>query len=325
MPRTLTLLVALLLAALPARAEEAKIRVGYGFGIAFLPHMVMEKEKLLEKRAQVPAEYSRFSGSAAMQDAVLSGSIDWGGYGIPALLLAWQKTRGSTAELVGLSGFTTMPLVLLTNKAAVKSVKDFGPDDRIAMPSPVSPQMYALQAASERAFGPGRMDELKSRVVSLPHPDALAALRTGTQIAGYFGSAPFVQIALGDPRIHAVLDSTEVLGRASFLVNATSRKFAEQNPKLAQASLDAMADAIAFIAQNPRRAAEIYLGVEPSTLVTPELVEDIARDPAKSGFTIEVHGLKSYANLMVKLGQLKQAPSSWQDVFLPILHDRQGS
>ena len=33
--------------------------------------------------------------------------------GVPALLLAWQKTRGSSTELVGLSGFTTMPLVLL--------------------------------------------------------------------------------------------------------------------------------------------------------------------------------------------------------------------
>jgi NitT/TauT family transport system substrate-binding protein len=313
-----------------AQAEESRIRVGYGFGIAFLPHMIVADQKLLEKHAReetgapAVAEFTRFSGSAAMQDAVLSGNIDWGGYGIPALLLAWQKTRGTPNEVIGLTGFSTAPLVLLTNRAEVKGLKDFGPDDRIAMPALVSPQMYVLQAASEREFGPGHFDELKSRVVSLPHPDALAALKSGTQVTGYFASAPFIQIALKDPKIHAVLVSPQVMGKLSFLVNATSKRFAEKNPKLVAASIAAMEEATRFIQEKPAEAARIYLAAEPSQTVTPELVEAIIRDPAQSGFGVAVHGVRAYGELMVKLKQLKEAPSSWQEVF-PLLKASEGS
>jgi NitT/TauT family transport system substrate-binding protein len=321
--------LALLLAAAPVGAEEAKIRVGYGFGIAFLPHMVLQEQKLIEKHAQqhgapVAAEFTRFSGSAAMQDAVLSGNIDWGGYGIPALLLAWEKTRGTANEVIGLTGFSTAPLVLLTNKGTVHSLEDFGPDDRIAMPALVSPQMYVLQAASERAFGPGRFDELKSRVVALPHPDALAQLRGGGQVTGYFGSAPFVQIGLQDPKIHAVLDSVAVMEKLSFLVNAGSKRFTEKNPKLVAATVAAMDEATRFIRENPADAARTYLSIEPSQVVTQELVEEILRDPKQSGFGIEVFGVRAYGELMVKLKQLKQAPASWQEVF-PLLKAADGS
>jgi NitT/TauT family transport system substrate-binding protein len=329
-----TLLAAAILApallAVPTQADEARIRVGYGFGIAFLPHMIVADQKLLEKHgreqtgAPVAAEFTRFSGSAAMQDAVLSGNIDWGGYGIPALLLARQKTRGTPNEVIGLTGFSTAPLVLLTNRAAVKGLKDFGADDRIAMPALVSPQMYVLQAASERAFGPGRFDELKSRVVALPHPDALAALRTGTQVTGYFASAPFIQIALKDPKIHAVLDSSEVMGKLSFLVNATSRRFAEKNPKLIAASIAALEEATRLIQEKPAEAARIYLAAEPSQTIGAELVEAIIRDPAQSGFGVAVHGVRAYGELMVKLKQLKEAPASWQEVF-PLLKASEGS
>jgi NitT/TauT family transport system substrate-binding protein len=318
-----------LLAALPARGEEAKIRVGYGFGIAFLPHMILQEQKLLEKHAReagVPAaaEFTRFSGSAAMQDAVLSGNIDWGGYGIPALLLAREKTKGTANEVIGLTGFSTAPLVLLTNKAGIKSLKDLGDNDRIAMPALVSPQMYVLQAASERAFGPGRFDELKSRVVALPHPDALAQLRSGGQVTAYFGSAPFVQIALKDPKIHAILDSTEVMGKLSFLVNAASKRFADNNPKLTRATIAAIGEATRFIRENPKEAARIYLLIEPSQSVTAELVEEIIRDPGQSGFGVEVYGVRAYGELMARLKQLKQPPAAWQDVF-PLLTASEGS
>jgi NitT/TauT family transport system substrate-binding protein len=184
--------------------------------------------------------------------------------------------------------------------------------------------MYVLQAASERAFGPGRFDELKSRVVSLPHPDALAQLRGGNQVTGYFGSAPFVQIGLKDPKIHAVLESNEVMGKLSFLVNATSRRFAERNPKLAAATIAAMEEATRFIRENPGPAARIYLAVEPSQTVTAELVEEILRDPKQSGFGVEVFGVRAYGELMAKLKQLKQAPASWQEVF-PLLKAAEGS
>src|SRR5438477_347103 len=82
-----------------------------------------------------------------------------------------------------------------------------------ATPALVSPQMYALQIAAERAFGPGQHDKLKNQVVSLPHPESVGQLTAGTtEITAYFSSAPYTQIVLRNPRIHAIMTSADAFG-----------------------------------------------------------------------------------------------------------------
>ena len=70
----------------PAHAQQ-EVKIGIGFGIGFLPTFILDELDLVEKHAKaegldVKATYNRFSGSAAMQDAVLSGSVDVGVYGV---------------------------------------------------------------------------------------------------------------------------------------------------------------------------------------------------------------------------------------------------
>ncbi|MBI3497746.1 MAG: ABC transporter substrate-binding protein [Proteobacteria bacterium] len=316
----------------PLAAEEASaIRVGFGYGIGFLPLMIADKLKLLERRAEaaagraIPVSYLRFSGSAAMQDAILTGNVEVGGYGVPGLLIAWEKTRGLPQEIVGLAGITTGALTLVTSNPAVKSVRDFGKNDRIAMPATTSPQMYLLQMAAERDLGPDKVDALKPQVVSLPHPEAVNALLSRTEVTAYFASAPFTQIVLADPKIHAVLTSEDVFGgQASFLVLAATKRFADQNPRLVEAMVAAIDEAAALIASDPMRAAEIYLEAEPTKGVTPELIAKLLKEPG-NGFGAEVRGVKRYADFMVRLGQLRAAPADWRAVFLPVLHGREGS
>jgi NitT/TauT family transport system substrate-binding protein len=332
---TITLAVALALrifSIAPAHADDAKeVRIGYGFGIGFLPLMVIEKLQLIDKHskaatgAPAPASFTRFSGSSAMQDAVLADAIDMGGYGIPALLIAWEKTRGTASQIIGLAGITTGPLVLVTNNPAVNSIKDLGPRDRIAMPSTVSPQMYVLQMAAEQELGAGKYDRFKSAVVSLPHPEAVKALLSRLEISAYFSSAPFTQIVLRDPGIHAILDSETVFGgKGSFLVMAMSKRFADRNPDLVKATLAAIEEAASIIKQDPRHAAEIYLSVEPSSSMTVDFIAEILKS-SSDDFGAEVYGVKAYADALVRLGQLRTPPSSWREVFHPILGDRNGS
>ena len=94
--------VALGVTALATCAFATPVRIGIGFGIGFLPTFVLEQQKLIEKHAKaagldVEPTYQRFSGSGAMQDAILSGSVDLGVYGVPALLIAWDKATNKTA------------------------------------------------------------------------------------------------------------------------------------------------------------------------------------------------------------------------------------
>ncbi len=329
--------ILLLMAALSAggtapAAAQTQLKVGTGFGIAFLPFYVIEKEKFFETRAaaagvsNLQVGYQKFSGSSAMQDAVLSGNIDIGGYGLSALLLAWDKARSGANAVLGLTGITTVPLVLVTNNPQVKTLKDFSPKDRIAMPSLVSPQMYVLQMASEAAFGPGKHNALRELVVGLPHPDAVNALLSGgTEVDAYFSSPPFTSVVLKDAKVHKVISSIDVFkGASSFLVLCAPKRFAERNEPLAKAVVAAMGDAFALIKNDPRKAAEIYLEVEKSKFLDVAAVEALLRDP-DNGFGLAPQGLMTYAGFMHRQGEIKAMPTKWQDVFLPYVHDQPGS
>jgi NitT/TauT family transport system substrate-binding protein len=181
-----------LAAALTTFAFATPLRIGIGFGVGFLPTFILEQQKLIEKHAKaagldIEPTYQRFSGSGAMQDAILSGSVDLGVYGVPALLIAWDKAKGTANQIFGICGVNSSPLVLVTNKPDAKSLKDLGPGDKISMPAIVSPQMYVLQILSEKTFGEGQKDKLKTQVVALPHPESIGAILSGiSEVKAYF-------------------------------------------------------------------------------------------------------------------------------------------
>jgi NitT/TauT family transport system substrate-binding protein len=307
--------------ATPAMAQQ-EIKIGIGFGVAFLPTYVMDEMKLVEKHAKaagldVKTTYHRFSGSGPMQDAILSGSVDMGPYGTSALLIAWEKARGTPHQTFAISGVTTVPMVLLTNKPSVKKLADFTANDRIAMPSLVSPQAFLLQMQSIKEFGEGQQDKLKPQIVSLPHPDSVNALISGTEVTGYFAPPPFIQVALKNNKISRVMSSDEIIGgKASFLIMGATKRWIEANPKMPDVIVKAVEEAAGFIKAEPRKAAELYLQREPSKFVDLAAVEEILKE-YKDEFGSAVHGVQINADFMGKLGQLKNPPKSWKDIVTP--------
>jgi NitT/TauT family transport system substrate-binding protein len=316
-------LLALLIATIgtPALAQQ-EVRIGIGFGIAFLPTYLCQELMLVEKEAKaaglnVRTSYQRFSGSGPMQDAIVSGAIDMGPYGAAALLIAWEKEKNTPRQTFAVSGVTTLPLVLVTNRANVRSISDLKATDRIAMPSLVSPQMYLLQMESEKVFGPGQYDKLRTQVVALPHSESINALLSGsTDVTTYFSSAPFTQAALKSPKIHSILTSSDVMGQSSFLIMGATKRYIEANPKMPGVIAKAIDTAATIIKTDPKRAAEIYLKYEPSKTLDVAAVEAILKELADD-FGSSVHGVQAYADFMGELGQLKNPPKSWKDIVTP--------
>jgi NitT/TauT family transport system substrate-binding protein len=320
--RRLALVLAIAAAAVPARAQEP-VRVGIGFGLAFLPMFLCEDLKLIEKHGKVvhlnlKASYQRFLGAGPLQDALASGAIDLAPFGIAPLLAAWEKARGTPRQILAAAGMSTMPLTLLTNRAGVRTIADFRPSDRIAVPTASSPQAYLLQMQSEKVFG--QYDRLQSQIVTLSHPDAVAALiAAGTPTTGYFASAPYTEIALEDGRIRKVLTSADVVGgKASFLVLGASRRYVTAQAKAAEAVAKAIDEAASIIHDDPRRAAQIYLTHEPSRTLNAAAVESILKE-IKDEFGSQVHGIETFAAFMGRHGELKTPPQSWKDVVAPPL------
>ena len=199
--------------AAPVRAQD-QVKIGLGFGLAFLPLYICQDLKLVEKRVKelhldVKASYQRFVGSGPMQDAIASGAIDMGPYGTAPLLAAWEKAKDTPQQILAVSGITTLPLTLLSNRLNVASIADFQAADRIAMPSLTAPQMYVLEMESEKVLK--KYDRLRDQVVALSPANAIAALVEGSgPVTAYFASPPFTQLALRDSKVHRVLGSAHV-------------------------------------------------------------------------------------------------------------------
>ena len=219
-----------------------------------------------------------------------------------------------------------MPLYLNSRNPAVTSVKDFSDKDRIALPAvKTSIQAVTLQMAAEQAFGEGQANRLDPLTVSMAHPDAQAALLSGkSEITAHFSSPPFQYQQLDKPGIHKVLDSYEVLGGpATFNTVWTTSKFRSENPKLYDAFVKALDEAIAQINADRKAAAEAYLRISKDK----DTVQDILamlNDPAIV-FTTTPQNVMKYVDFMLKTGSIKVKPDSWKDLFFPNVHALPGS
>jgi NitT/TauT family transport system substrate-binding protein len=306
----------------PALAQD-QLKIGLGYGLAFLPIYVCQEQKLIEKHAKalhldVKVSYQRFLGAGPVQAALGSGEIDIGPFGTAPLLAAWEKGKDTPQQILAVSGLTTMPLTLVTNQPNVTSLADFQSSDRIAMPSLTAPQMYVLEMASEKTFG--TYDKLHDRVVAMSPADAITALVDGSgAVTAYFASPPFAQLALRDAKVHRVLSSVDVMnGKASFLMLGASRAYIEAHPQIAEAIDKAIDEAARLIRDDPRRAAQIYLTHEPSMTLSGAAVEAVLRD-IKDEFGSAVYGVQVFADFMSRRGELKTPPQSWKDIVAPSL------
>jgi len=325
MLRVFAVLFALLKAVTPAFAQE-QVRIGIGYGLAFLPLYICEDQKLVEKYARalhlnVRVTYERFLGAGPVQDAMASGRIDVGPFGTTPLLMAWDKAKNANdkrRQILAVSGMTTLPLTLLSNRPNIRSIADLRTVDRIAVPTLSSPQVYLLEMQSEKIFG--QYDRLRGQIIELSPTDALTALIDGNgPVTAYFASPPFTQIALKGPRIHQILNSQQVIGgKASFLILGATRSYIETHPKIPQAIDQAMDEAARLIDDDPRRAAQIYLTHEPSKALDAADIAAVLM-ANKGEFGSAVAGTQAFAEFLGKHGELKTPPRSWKDIVAPAL------
>ena len=318
----------LVLCAAPAFAETSEIRCAQQYGTSYLALMLMQDQKLIEKHAKqaglgdVKVTWAKLGGPGAMNDALLSGGLDFGTGGVPSLITLWAKTNG---EVRGVGALNDMPNELITNNPKVKTLKDFGQGDKIAVTTvKISTQALLLQMAAAKEFGEKSYDKLDSLTVSMPHPDAAAALLSNSgSITAHFASPPFSyqEHAKG---LRSVISSYDILGGpATFNVVWSTKKFHDQNPKAYQAFVAAFQDATDQINKDKKAAAETYKRLSGSNEPVEELVKQLS-DP-KVKFTLEPHRLNVTAEFMHKVGRINKKPSSWKDLFFDNVHSLSGS
>src|SRR5438128_2318566 len=261
-------LLCIVLAAAPAHAEVSEVRISHGYGVLYLPLMIMASEKLVEKHAkaaglpEVRAEYKVLDGGNVINDAMLSGALDIASIGVAGFLTLWAKAKDNpTLEIRGLTGMSSSSIYLMTRNPNVKTLKDFTDKDRIAVPGiKTSLPAVLLHMAAAKEFGDANYAKLDPITVGLGHPEALGVLLSGKgEINSHMASPPFSYVEDGTPGLHRVFNSVDILGNITLDMTYTSRRFYEANPKLCAAFLAAMDEANALIAKERKKAAEIYV------------------------------------------------------------------
>jgi NitT/TauT family transport system substrate-binding protein len=316
----LILALGLLLAAPTAEAQEAKvIRIVKQPGLGYLGLIVMRARGLLEKQLPgVAVEWNELTSGPVIRDAMLAGQLDIGSGGLAPFILAVDKGLGW--KIVGT--LNDMPLYLNTYKPEIKSLKDFTPGDKIALPAPGSIQHITLQMAAERELGnPKALDNI---IVAMAHPEARAALISKKEITAHLTSPPFQYQELKAGGIHKVLDSYQVVGGPhTFNILWTTEKWAKANPTLMKGFYNALVEALEFINKSPLEAAKVFVESEKSK-DTPETTLGYMKEPGVR-FVIYPTGLMTYAQFMHKTGLIKKLPPSWKEYAFEHLHSFPGN
>lgn len=311
-------LLALLLATSRAFADANALHVAKQYGLGYIQFMVMEDRKLVEKHAKasglgdVDVTWGTFRSSDVMNDALISGSLDFACLGIPGLATIWSRTR-SNIDVRAAAGLNLLPLILTTRDPNIHSIRDFQEGQKIAVPAAkVSIQAILLEMAAAREWGDAQFRKLDPLTVSLAHPDATAMmLAGGTDIVANFSSAPFQYRQLKQLGIHKVTSSDEIAGGAySFNVVATTGRFRTANPKLYGAFLAALQEATDLVNNDHDAAADIYLRVSGDKTPKAEILEIMDKPDVK--FTTDVINMGIFTDFMAKVGTLKNPPKDWK-------------
>src|SRR6476646_8317008 len=195
------LLVGALAPLLLSAASAQEVRIARQFSMGYLQFNVMEHEKLLEKHAaalglkDVKIAWSIFNGPDAMNNALISDSVDIVAGGVPGLVTLWARTKGTQNEVKGISALSAQPFLLNTRSDNIKSIADLRDSDRIALPAvKVSVQAVTLQIAAAKLFGEKNFGKLDALTVSMSPPGSTIALLTGSgEINNVFGVPPLQQ------------------------------------------------------------------------------------------------------------------------------------
>jgi NitT/TauT family transport system substrate-binding protein len=329
--RAFAIAFALAVTATAPRAEVKEVVLGEQFGAVFLPAMVMESQKLVEKHlaadgmSDVTVRWAKLGGPAALNDALLSGSAHFACQGVPSMAVIWDRTRGGIG-VKALGAVANNNVWLNTRNPNIKSLKDYTDRDRIALTSlKVSTQAIMMHMAAEQIWGKGNHTKLDHILVAVPHPEAVAAvLRPGHEIESHFATSPFHEVEM-KAGLHTVITGYDIMGGPmTGLTFTSSEKFRTENPKVYAAVSKAFDESFGWINSDKRRAAKLYIELTRDKVLSEDDLVALFNTKDME-YTKVPNRVGQFVDFMHRIGTVKTKPSSWKDLFFPEAHALSGS
>lgn len=323
MIRRLIIVALLCLGCSRAHAEVNEIRIVQQYGLGFLPMMILKRDGRVQKHAaaagipDLKVDWVKLGGPSAINDGLISGTIHFAALGVSSVVALWDRTRGRL-DIKGVAAISQYPFYIVSRNPKVKTLADFSSADRIAVPSvKISMLAILLQMGAAKQFGPENFAQLDPYTVSLSHPDAVVAMSNPlSEVNAHVTTSPFYERELQIPGVHLVTSSFDIMGGpATGVVVAASGQFLAANPKVYNAFLAALKEAIDTINADKRKAVEFYLA-EMRDKSDPESTLKILQDPNFQYTTVPAKVLET-AQFMARAGLVKQVPAGVDDLFFP--------
>ena len=315
-----------------AYSETNVIRIGVQPSLSYTPMYVVKERGLIEKHGkaagvEIRSEFGSFSSGPAMNDGLLAGQLDVVCGGTSGGIIIWDKTRGKgPLEVKGVAGINSLAFYLFSSRAGVKSLKDLGEQDRIAVPAAKSSmQAVLLQMAAAKLYGEANWSKFDPLTVSMAHPDAYVLLSSGkSELNAHFSGPPYQYDQQKDAKLTQVVSSLDITDGPMTLnmIWATAR-FHDENPIAYKVLLAAFEEAMEIVRTDPKGAAENYAANVKSKVNIAEILQGLT-DPGTK-FSTSPERVAAMAQFLHKTGVVKNRMESWKEFFFADIHAKGGS
>jgi len=299
-----------------ATKAPSSLAIAYQPGIGYGQLLIMRQEKWIENDFPgVNVQWLVRTSGDVIRDQIIAGQIQIGAGGTGPFLVGWAKGVGYKL----IAGLNEMDLWLNAKDPNIKTIKDFKPGMKIAMPALDAIQAVALRKVAEQELGDAH--KLDANLVAMAHPEGLQSLISG-QIAGHFNSPPF-QFQEVDRGAHTVLHSKDAFGTTTFNSVYTTTKFYDDYPAFVQKFYDYIKRATDLIHSDPERAARIIATADNK----PELAGPYRGYLTHEGveYTLKPSGFLKQAEFMKRIGTIPKIPANMKEIELPPLQRLGGS
>lgn len=284
------------------KKDAAVMNIAEQYGFAYAPLQIAKELKLIEKNLPgTTVNWKQLGNTAAIREAMLADEIDVGFMAIPPFLIGWDKGMDWKIAF----GLSSSPAALVTNREEIKSIRDIGEKDRIALPQPGSIQHILLSMACERELGDAK--KLDNLLVTMSHPDGMNALLAGKDITVHFTTPPYLLKELQTQGIHEILDGREAMGKDfTFIAGVTTRRFHDERAREYEALVKAVSEAMEYMKDNHEEAVEILSRQYEMS------VDEVERNLSLEGtdYTLAVKGVNEFADFMERNGYISKTPEN---------------
>ncbi len=309
--RGVVLLMALVLVILICSSctagQKEEVTIAYQYGLAYIPIELVKDLRMLEEACgdKYEIKWTMLNSGQAVNEGLAAGSVDVAAIGVAPFITG--VVRGVDYKIV--SGLSSQPLELMTNRDDVNSLKDITSESKIAMGSLGSMQHILLAMACENELGDAHA--LDNMVMSLSHPDAANALMSGS-IDFHVASPPYLYIEQETEGIHSVEAISKVWPQGnSFVVIAATSAFKDRCPEVFEYLYTAVAEAVEYVNANKEEVAAMYCEEQG---ITKEQLLSYLNDPSCI-YDCETHGVMDLAKFMTENGFTDEAELTEKDLY----------